>query len=152
MNRFRRRLLALTAAAPLWSLARGQGLSNPPRAVGYLPWWMAEAWREMPLASLDRIVLFEALVQADGRVDDNDWEKRAPEIAAFARSRAIPLDIAVALHGQNIFERVFRDAVARRRLTDDCARWLAEPYVAGLHLDIEGYAAADRRAVGAFRE
>src|SRR5438132_8510536 len=154
MNPFRRRLLAATAVAPLWSsaLAQKKAFSSTPRALGYVPWWMAEAWRDMPLAQLDRLVLFEAAVQPDGAMDDNDWGGRARELAAFASERSIPLDIALTLHGQSAFDRVFLDARARRRLTGECERWLGQSYIAGLHLDIEGYAPADRRALGAFRE
>jgi hypothetical protein len=113
---------------------------------------MAEGWRDMPLAQLDRLVLFEIAVHADGRIDDNDWEKRAPDIAAFARTKSIPLDIAIALHGEGTFNRVFLDPAARQKLAQECARWLARPYIAGVHLDIEAYAPASKGAIAAFRE
>src|SRR5438094_8863793 len=101
MNPFRRRLLAATAVAPLWSsaLAQKKAFSSTPRALGYVPWWMAEAWRDMPLAQLDRLVLFEAAVQPRGAIDDNDWGSRVPELAALARARALPPDIPLTLPG-----------------------------------------------------
>src|SRR5438067_11482609 len=138
MNRSRRRFLAAAAMAPLWSSARAQAKpgSNTPQALGYLPWWMAEAWRDMPLAQLDRIVLFEAAARADGRLDDNGWQSRARDIAAFARERHIPLDMAVTLHGEGIFKRIYGGRQARRQLAEECARWLDQEFVAGVHLDI----------------
>src|SRR5438045_9555543 len=112
MNEFRRRLLNIAAAAPFWpalSVAAGPR-PKAPRALGYMPWWMAEAWRDMPLAQLDRLVLFEAEVLPDGGLDDNDWPRRARALVAFAHEKAVPLDIALPLPGHSPFQRGFRAA------------------------------------------
>ena len=142
----------MAAAAPFWAAHAAEQGHASPRALGYLPWWMAEAWRDMPLAKLDRIVLFEAAAQADGRLDDNGWQSRARDVAAFARERQIPLDMAVTVHGEGIFKRIYGDTRARRRLAEECARWLDQEFVAGVHLDVEGYAPADKTAIAHFRD
>src|SRR3954470_18841568 len=144
MNAFRRRLLAMLAAAPLWPSQplAANGAIRIPRALGYVPWWMAAGWRDMQLAQLDRLVLFELGVQADGRVNDNDWNKRARDLAAFAREHDIPIEVTFAVHGDKLFNQLFVDARARRQLEVECERWLGQSYVAGLHLDVEAYAVA----------
>lgn len=152
MNLFRRRLLTVAAAAPLLSARAAAREHAAPRALGYLPWWMAEAWRDMPLAKLDRLVLFEAAAQADGRLDDNDWQSRGRDLAAFARERGLPLDIAVSVHGEGMFKRIYGDSRARRELAEQCGRWLDQGFVAGVHLDVEGYAPADKTVIAHFRD
>jgi len=142
----------MLAAAPVGAAHAAGPQRRSPHALGYLPWWMAEAWRDMPLAGLDRLVLFEAAAQADGRLDDNDWEKRARDIAAFAGERRLPVDIAVTVHGEGLFKRIFHDNHARRRLGEECERWLAQVFVSGVHLDVEGYAPADKVAIAHFRD
>src|SRR4051812_22797434 len=146
MNEFRRRLLAIAAAAPLWPGASSAEMAPPraPRALGYVPWWMAEAWRDMPLAQIDRLVLFEVVAQDDGRVENNDWPARAREIAAQAREQRVPVDVALTVHGEGLFNRLFRDARARRELAGQCERWIDQSFVGGLHLDVEAYAPADK--------
>jgi len=113
---------------------------------------MAEGWRDMPIDQLDRLVLFELTVLGTGAVKDNDWARRARDLAAAARERKLGLDIALRLEGEALFNQVFGDSRARAMLGQMCLRWLEQPYVAGLHLDVEAYEAADRGAVSAFRE
>src|SRR3954468_18586680 len=153
MNAFRRRLLASAVTAPLWTLTGAVAAPQAaPRALGYVPWWMAAAWREMPLAQLDRLVLFEVTVQRDGGVKDNDWPARAGEIAAYAREHSVPIDVALTVHGAGVFNEIFRNARARLALAEQCKRWMDESFVAGLHLDVEGYAVADKAAIAGFRD
>ena len=106
----------------------------------------------MPINHLDRLVLFEAAAQADGRLDDNDWMRRVRDLAASARERRMPLDIAVTVHGEGLFKQIFGDLGARRELMRSCERWLDQSFVAGLHLDVEGYAPANHAAIAAFRD
>src|SRR3954447_2088274 len=154
MKAFRRRLLATAASAvtaPLWMLTGAAAApQTAPRALGYVPWWMAAAWRDMPLAHLDRLVLFEVTVQRDGGVNDNDWPGRAREIAAYAREHSVPIDVALTVHGAGVFNEIFRNARARLALAEQCKRWMDESFVAGLHLDVEGYAVADKAAIAGF--
>src|SRR3954449_4946501 len=110
MNPFRRRLLTMAAAAPFWAAHAAEQGHASPRALGYVPWWMAEAWRDMPLAELDRLGPFEGTVQGDGRVKDNEWAARSRDIAAHARERRVPLDVAFTVHGEDLFNGIFRDA------------------------------------------
>src|SRR5436190_1673633 len=152
MNEFRRRLLGIAAAAPCWPAIAMATTPRPmaPRALGYVPWWMAEAWRDMPLAQIDRLVLFELIAQGDGRVQDNDWPVRAREIAAHAREQRVSLDVALTVQGERLFNEIFRDSSARRALAEQCERWIDQSFVGGLQLDVEGYDAADSGAVAAF--
>src|SRR3954469_190179 len=111
MNEFRRRLLNIAAAAPFWPALSVAAIPKPkaPRALGYVPWWMAEAWRDMPLAQIDRLVLFELIAHGDGRVKDNDWATRARDIAAYARERHVPVDVALTVQGERLFNEIFGD-------------------------------------------
>lgn len=143
--------MAVAAAAP-FSRVRAAQPAAAPRALGYLPWWMAEAWRDMPLAALDRVVLFEASAKADGRLEDNDWKTRVRDFAAFARERGMPLDIAITVHGEGLFKQIFGDSRAQRELAQGCERWLDQSFVSGVHLDVEGYAPANHAAIAAFRD
>ena len=113
---------------------------------------MAEAWRDMPIRTLDRLVLFEASAKADGRLDDNDWKTRARDLAAYARERGKPLDIAITVHGEGLFKQIFGDSRAQRELAQGCERWLDQSFISGLHLDVEGYAPANHAAIAAFRD
>ena len=143
----------MLAATPVGAWAISSRAAIPaPRAVGYVPWWMAEGWRDMPLDHLDRLVLFEAAAQSDGRLDDNDWPNRVRELAAFARERRLPVDIAVTVHGEGLFKQIYGDGRARRQLAQNCERWLEQPFISGVHLDVEGYAPANHAAIAAFRE
>ena len=116
-----------------------------PRALGYLPWWMAAGRDAMPLARLDRAVLFDTPIQADGSVLERTWP-------ALAKGLRVPADLAVSLFGQRDFDHLFADAAARRRLLEVLLSVVRQPFVAGLHLDIEGYGAAQAGAVAGFRD
>jgi hypothetical protein len=154
MNPFRRRALQTAAVLPLclaklaWTQDAG---SRAPGALGYLPWWMAAGWKTLPLRNLDRLVLFDAPVLPDGTLQSRDWRQLAPGLIAHAERASLALELALTLLQEGLFDRVFGDPAARDRLLAECTRQLAEPYVAGLHLDIEGYDAAAGRAVAGFR-
>jgi glycosyl hydrolase family 18 (putative chitinase) len=121
-----------------------------PRALGYLPWWMAAGWQAMPLKQLDRVVLFDAPVQRGGTLLERNWA--AQGLIAHAKDIGLKLDLALTLLNESEFNALFGDAAARSRLLSNCLRALDAPHVAGLHLDIEGYAAASPNAVRGFRE
>jgi len=143
MNVFRRRLMQ---AAILLPVGFASAESKVPRALGYLPWWMADGWQAMPLGQLDRVVLFDAPVLADGSLEGRDWGRRAGVLAPQA-----PLEIALTLLKEGEFERLFADAEARDKLQAECVRLLEQPYVAGLHLDFEAYNTLAPKAVAGFR-
>lgn len=135
------------ALAP--ALARAQ--ASPPAVLGYLPWWMAAGWRELRLRPFSRLVLFDGPIRADGALERRPWQKLAPGLAAHAQARGLGLDLALTLLGEHDFERVFARAAPRERLLNECARYLGEGMLAGLHLDIEGYSAASDTAIAGFR-
>src|SRR6185436_2534139 len=136
------------ALAPV--MARAQA-ARAPATLGYLPWWMAAGWRALRLDSLDRLVLFDAPIGADGALERRAWQEIAPGLAAYARSRGLGVDLALTLLGEGDFERVFARPRPRERLLEDCARCLDETLLAGLHLDIEGYNEAGPAAIAGFR-
>lgn len=156
MNPARRRALkaatalALAPAALAPAMARAQA-AGAPAALGYLPWWMAAGWRTLRLDSLDRLVLFDAPIGADGALERRAWQEIAPGLAAHARLRGLGVDLALTLLGEGDFERVFAPPRARERLLEDCARCLDDAMLAGLHLDIEGYSEAGAAAITGFR-
>jgi len=141
MKVLRRRLMQAAIALPL-----GIGERAAPRAVGYLPWWMADGTSAMPLARLERIVLFDAPVAADGGLDSREWLKRGAALAGQA-----PLEIALTLLKEGEFERVFGPSSSRDRLYDGCSHLLEQPFVAGVHLDFEAYEDMAPAAIAGFR-
>jgi glycosyl hydrolase family 18 (putative chitinase) len=122
-----------------------------PSALGYLPWWMAAGWQSVPWNKLDRLVLFDAPIQNDGSLLERDWLSRASALSAHAAGLGIPVDLALTLFQQSQFDQVFADQAARKRLLTNAFRWLDQPFVAGLHLDVEGYSTADPKAIAGFR-
>src|SRR5712671_2498324 len=154
MDPVRRRALQAAAALPLcfaklaWAQNAG---SRAPGALGYLPWWMAAGWETLRLANLDRLVLFDAPILPDGTLHGRDWRQLAPGLIAHAERATVALELALTLLQEGDFNRVFGDVAARGRLLAACTRQLAEPYIAGLHLDIEGYDSAAARAIAGFR-
>lgn len=115
-----------------------------PAKLGYLPWWMAAGWKALPLASLDRVALFDAPLGEDGSVSARDWAARAPQ-------SQLPLDVTLTLFGHAHFDRLFADPSRRERLLGQALALLAERFVSGIHLDFEGYAEAQAPAVAGFR-
>lgn len=113
---------------------------------------MAAGWRDMPLAQLDRLILFEIVARADGSVDDNDLAARAREVLAFAREHHIAVDVAFSVQDEAVFNRLFGEARARRELARQCERWLGMADIGGVHLDVEGYAPAEKASLAGFRE
>jgi hypothetical protein len=152
----RRRVLqaAVALSSLRWPLARAMSLplSGVPAALGYLPWWMAPGWQRIGWKSLERLVLFDAPIGSDGRVLLRDWPQRAPGLKAHAARSGTAVDLALTLLKVNEFDLLFRDPAARGRLLSSCQRLLEQPWLAGLHLDIEGYSAPDPAAVAGFRD
>jgi spore germination protein YaaH len=141
MNIFRRRLMQAAILLPVGIAER-----KAPRALGYLPWWMADGWQTMPLTRLDRVVLFDAPILAGGSLESRDWAKRARQLGRHAT-----LEIALTLLEEGEFEQLFANGAARERLHAECMRLLREPYITGLHLDFEAYSAVAPQAVAGFR-
>jgi spore germination protein YaaH len=125
-------------------LPRAAAAQAAPVALGYLPWWMAAGWKALPLAKLDRIALFDALIDPGGSVAARDWHTRAPPAD-------VPLDLALTLFGQPQFDELFSEASRRARLLAAVSALAAQRFVAGIHLDIEGYAEARPAALAGFR-
>src|SRR3954470_7801222 len=122
MNRLRRRVLAAITTAPLWSRAAAQGKppARAPRALGYLPWWMSAGWQAMPLAQLDRIVLFDSPIGRDGRLGGHSWIERAVPFLNHAKRSRLPVEVALTLPDHEGFTNTFGDAARRSRLLADC--------------------------------
>ena len=151
----RRRVLQAFAALPLClarTAPRAAAETRAPRFAGYLPWWMAAGWKDAQWSRLDRLLLFDAPVQEDGSVLDRGWLQRAPGLAAGAARAGIPLDLTLTLLEQRQFDAVFAEPARRNRLLEEATRLLELPFVAGLHLDIEGYSAARPPAIAGFRQ
>jgi spore germination protein len=148
----RRRTLQALGLLPFLAQRSSFATDTPiPRSVGYLPWWMAAAWNAVPWRALDRLLLFDVPVQADGSLLDRGWPNRARGLAPSAERAGVPIDLTLTLLDEQQFHAVFQDAAARSRLLADCLRLLEQPFVAGLHLDIEGYSEAHPDAVAGFR-
>src|SRR5258706_3883876 len=113
---------------------------------------MAAGWEAMPWRNLDRLVLFDAPILPSGTMQHREWRQLAPGLVAHAKRAGVPLELALTLLKESDFNRLFGNAAARGRLLAECSRRLSEPHIAGLHLDIEGYGAAEAGAVAGFRD
>ena len=151
----RRRILQGFAALPLClagSAPLAAAETRAPRFAGYLPWWMAAGWEDAQWSRFDRLLLFDAPVQEDGSVLDRDWMQRAAGLAASAARAGIALELTLTLLEQRQFDAVFGEPARRGRLLEEATRLLELPFLAGLHLDVEGYSAARPRAIAGFRQ
>ena len=148
----RRRALQALLALPFAARVGSVGATNRrPTALGYLPWWMAPGWQSLPLGHIDRLVLFDAPVAADGALEDRPWLKLAPGLMAHCARAGVPIDVALTLFEQARFETLFSDAARRGRLLEATTALLEHAFVAGIHLDIEGYSEVSPRAIVGFR-
>src|SRR5688500_4069237 len=105
---------------------------------------MAAGWKTFPFRKLDRVALFDATIGEDGAVTARDWDTRAPRAD-------LPLDLTLTLFEQEQFDALFSAPAHRARLLAAVSRLLARDFVAGIHLDIEGYANSRPAAVAGFR-
>ncbi len=143
LNR-RQALQSLLALSLAWRLPPVAGAQAAPGALGYLPWWMASGWKALSRLKLDRIALFDATIDPEGRIAARDWDKRAPLADA-------PLDLTLTLFEQTQFDTLFSDESRRARLLAAVAALLEQPFVSGIQLDIEGYTEAQPAALTGFR-
>ena len=146
----RRRALRALLALPLVASGKRATAAGIPAALGYMPWWMAAGWEAMPLSHLDRLVLFDAPIAADGALQERGWLKLAPGLPAHCARAGVPIDLALTLLEHAQFEALFADAARRARLLEAAAAVLEQPYIAGLHLDVEGYSEVSPQAIAGF--
>jgi len=105
---------------------------------------MAPGWKALSLPKLDRIALFDATIDGEGRIAARDWDTRAP-------AADVPLDLTLTLFEQAQFDTLFSNESRRARLLAAAAALLGHRFVSGIQLDIEGYAEARPDAVVGFR-
>jgi hypothetical protein len=149
----RRHVLRALGTLPFWGVASGSARNAPtvPAALGYLPWWMAEGFAATPWRSLERVALFDLAVQPDGRLVEREWARRLPGLATQSAGSGMRFDMALTLLTQEAFDRLFADAEARERLLAGTRRWIDNPAVAGVHLDIEAFSGPRPQAIAGFR-
>lgn len=156
MNRFRRRILAAAAASALLREAgpahAENGAPPAPRALGYLPWWMAAGWKDIAWHWLDRLVLFDAPIEADGSIVDRKWREIAGGLLARAPLASVPVELALSLFEEEHFKAVFGARAARKRLLEAAVASLEHAAISGLHIDVEGFSKASEAATAGFRE
>lgn len=157
MNGFRRRILAAAACSAFLEAAYpARAAANAaravPRALGYLPWWMAAGWKDIGWQWLDRLVLFDAPIQGDGSLDERNWRELAPGLLARAKLTGVPVDLALTLFDEEDFKSVFSSPAARNRLLEAALASVDSRAMAGLHVDVEGFSKASSPALAGFRE
>lgn len=140
----RRQALVALAGAPLALRLKRAAAAAAPAALGYLPWWMAAGSKDMPLAAMDRLVLFDVQLGPDGIAAERQWATRVPRTGAQS-------EVALTLFEHTHFDALFSDRARRERLLGAALRLLQEKFVAGLHLDIEGFGTAAPGALAGFR-
>lgn len=136
-------------------LAASQTLARPVPLLGYVAWWLGDAWQSAPLEAFERVVFVELKIDQDGSVRErNGWPEQWQALRNRVRDAGRGVDLSLALAHETDFASVFASASARRKLLRECARLLRHPDVAGLHLDIEVYreASSSQAALAGFRE
>jgi hypothetical protein len=89
------------------------------------------------------VVLFDAPVGQDGSILHRDWP---------TGMSAAPVELALTLFEQSDFDGLFAQPDRRSRLLAQASELLSQPFVSGLHLDIEGYSQAAPPAIAGFRD
>ena len=112
---------------------------------------MAAGWEAMGVAHLDRIVLFDAPVSPEGALQDRKWRELAPGLPAHCARAGVAIDLALTLLDHTHFQALFADARRRERLLEASIALLQQPFIAGLHLDFEGYSDVAAEPVAGFR-
>jgi spore germination protein YaaH len=140
----RQALQSVFALSLVWRVPKARAAQVVPGALGYLPWWMAAGWKTFPFRKLDRVALFDATIGEDGAVAARDWETRAPKTDLL-------FDLTLTLFAPERFDALFSEPHRRARLLAAVSALVAQRFVAGVHLDIEGYEEARPAALAGYR-
>lgn len=136
-------------------LGVSQALARPLPLLGYIAWWLGDAWRSTPLEGFERVVFVELRIAADGSVRErNGWPEQWQSLRDSAMLAGRGVDLSLALADESDFATVFASTSARREFLRETKRLLRDPAVVGLHLDIEVYrkASSNELALSGFRD
>ncbi len=122
-------LLALTA-----SLAS----ANPPRLVGYLPYWAAASIEAGAHPGLTDLILFSAEPRADGSLDATSLEKTPWDKVAAVRAAGVRVHLCLGGWGRSKhFAVVTGEARLRARFVAETAAFCSRHGLDGVDLDWE---------------
>ena len=108
----------------------------------------------MPLEQLQRVVFFQIEIEDDGRLEKrHGWPQDWQELITQAQSKNVPLDLGLSLLDLGVFNRLFGNEVATRRLLNETIELLQHPAVSGIHIDVEVHVneGATAEAIARFR-
>lgn len=113
--------------------------AQAPQVWGYVVNWLPEGWRTAPLDRMDRVVLMQWDVTAEGSLTPPaDWPQRWGDLLQASRSsRSGGLDAGIAVFDVQVFNAVFASAQATRNLLDAISGLAAHEGLRGVHLDVE---------------
>jgi spore germination protein YaaH len=135
--RLRRAFFGLLLSLPFFCQT---ALSDAPRALAYMGWWLPDSWRAAPLGALDRVLFFEVKVDASGAIKDrHGWPDQWTELQAALEKHQTPLDLTITLLDPVTFNSVFSSEDAIQRLLNDAVNLGSGRGVSGIQLDIEIY-------------
>jgi hypothetical protein len=136
------------AAAPTTATTAASALAT----WGYLAWWMPDAWRNLPLAQLDRLVFFELKANKSGQIDERKgWpEQWQPLRTALAKSPT-RFELALTILDSPSFMALFQNPDAVKLLHNEALALAKGDGVHGLHLDFEIYEAIPPQQLQAAR-
>ena len=126
---------ALAALLVLWST---HVPAQPMQIMGYLGWWLPDAWRHLPLNEIDRLHFFELAVQADGTIPQrHGWPDAWSSLQEAAQRNGTAIDLALTLFRIQDFNVLFGSDAHTANFMATCRELLNHPAVGGLQLDFE---------------
>lgn len=127
-------------------------IAGPPKAWGYVGWWLPQSWRNVPLEEFDRLLFFDLKVNADGTIGErHGWPDDWGDLQRAVKERGTSLDLALALFDPEDFNRLFSSIEAMQLLMDEATTLASATGVSGLQLDFEIYDLARPQPIENFK-
>jgi spore germination protein YaaH len=106
---------------------------------------LPEAWKSVPLQSLDRLLFFQVTILPRGRLQTPEgWPEHWQEFLEAAQAQGKPVELTLSLLDRQHFNALFASPQAMRKLSDAAVELAQHPLISGLHLDVELYDAFPR--------
>lgn len=123
------------------------------RVWGYVAWWMQDEWKTLNLSNFERLIFIEMKVSAEGGLTERrGWPEQWTTLQKATSEGGVPLDIALTLFENEVFNKVFTSPSDSRRLLEDALTVAKHKNVSGLHLDFEVTNEVSRDAIAGFRQ
>lgn len=127
-------------------------IAEQPKAWAYIGSWLPDSWRKAPLSELDRLLLFDLKVNANGKITErNGWPEKWVDLRLAVKQNNIPLDLTLTLFDPLSFDQLFSSTESIQHLLDEAVLLASEEGVDGLQLDVEIYSLIRPEPITAYR-